>query len=123
MRKRLLIVLAVVLATLAWAAPGFAGGLSPSSKTLGANGLAVPRCDTNAVGVTQNLTAANVVSVTISNIDAACANGTLRVTVNNGTTTSSGSGTVPAGGGSLTVTITSIAQQHADEVDFAISGP
>src|SRR5690349_20834076 len=84
---------------------GNAASLSTGSKSLGAQGVAVPRCDTDAYTIVQNLTSTNVVSVTVSGIASACATATMSATVNNGVTSSSGSATVPAGGGSLTITL------------------
>ena len=72
----------------------------------------------------QNLTGSNVSSVTIGGIAATCATGTLSVTVNNGTANSSGTAVVPAGGGSMTVTLAAaVAFRQANEVDVAIVGP
>jgi len=99
-------------------------GLATGSKTLGAATASVPRCDTNGLGVIQNLSGTNVVSVAISGIASACGGGSLSATVNNGTAFSRGSATVPAGGGSLSVTLGSaVALKNSDQVDVAISGP
>ena len=115
-----------VLAAAAVALPvvGHASSLALGSRSLGTASTTVARCDTDGFGVVQNLSGANVVSVTVSQIAAACAGGTLRVTLNNGTTNSSGSGTVPGGGGSMTVTLGSaVAADDAGEIDVAVSGP
>ena len=46
------------------------------------------------------------------------------MTVNNGTTNSSGTAVVSAGGGSMTVTLAAVvAFRQANEVDVAIVGP
>src|SRR2546423_6914843 len=78
---------------------GNAASLSTGSKSLGSQGVAVPRCDADGYTIVQNLTASNVVSVTVSGIASACATATMAATVNNGLTNSSGSTAVPAGGG------------------------
>jgi len=77
--------------------------------TTGAGNSAIAHCDTDGVTTAYNLNTTNVTSVTVSNIASACGGATMKITVNNQVTNSSGSGTVPAGGGSLTITVTSIA--------------
>ena len=115
------VVLAILLGL---AAPGFASGLSWASRNLGANQVAVGKCDADGVGVVQNLTGANVTSVTVSGIAAGCATGSLSVTVDNATATSSGSVAVPGGGGTVTVTLAAgVPAKDAEEIDVAISGP
>jgi hypothetical protein len=94
------------------------------SRALGANKAAPSRCDTDGVTLTQTLSGANVTSVTAAGIASACATGTLSLTVNNGSATSSGSAVVPAGGGSVTVTLASaIAATSGEQIDLVISGP
>ena len=101
-----------------------ASSQSTGSRRLAANAATVTRCDTDGVSVLQNLSGANVISVTVGSIVAACGNGTLALALNNGTTSSSGSAAVPAAGGSVTVTLAAaVAAKDADEVDIAISGP
>jgi hypothetical protein len=114
-----------VLATLAAASVtvGRANSLGSGSKGLGNGSAAVSACYEAEMGIVQNLSSSNVVSVKVSGIAAACGNAPIKVTLNNGTTSSSGSGTVPAGGGEVTVTITSIAAKDAEEIDVSIEGP
>ncbi|HUL84499.1 MAG TPA: hypothetical protein VLX89_03155 [Actinomycetota bacterium] len=117
-------VAALVVVTCALSSVAFAASLAPTSRTLGAGKVAVPSCDAGGFTIVQNLTGANVSSVTIGGIAATCATGTLSVTVNNGTTNSSGTAVVPAGGGSMTVTLAAaVAFRQANEVDVAIVGP
>lgn len=117
---------ALVLVGIAAAAPvyGFASSLGSASRALGSNAAPVPRCDTDGVTVVQNLSGSTVVSVTVGSIAAACGNGTISVNVNNGTTNRTGTGTVPAGGGSLTVTLaSSLAVSQSETIQLTISGP
>jgi hypothetical protein len=103
---------------------GSAASLTAGSKSLGAQGVAVPRCDTDGFTLVQNLSSSNVVSVTVSGIAAACATGTMSVTLNNGTSNSSGTVTVPSGGGSVTVTLaTPVAAKDSEEIDVSVTGP
>jgi hypothetical protein len=106
---------------------GHASSLSIASLSLGAKGVAVPRCATGAFTILPNLSTDgnnDVVSVTVGQIPAACATGTLQLTVNNGTANSSGSAAVPAGGGSLTITLaTPVAANDADQIDISLNGP
>jgi hypothetical protein len=117
---------ALALVVVAAAAPvyGFAANLGSASRRLGANAAPVSRCDTDGVTMIQNLAGANVVSVTVGSIAAACANGSISVNLNNGTTNSGGTGTVPAGGGSVTVTLAvAVAARDAETIQAVISGP
>jgi hypothetical protein len=103
--------------------PALAAGLSTTSASLGGSGATVTRCDSDGVGVIGNLSGSNVVSVTVSNLAPACGSGSLSVTVSNGSTNSTGTGVVPGGGGSLTVTLGSpIAATNAMTTDLAIVG-
>jgi len=103
---------------------GLAASLAIATNRLGASKLAVPRCTTAGLGVVQNLSGANVVSVTVSNLPAGCGGATVLVTVNNLTTNSSGSSTVPGGGGSVTVTLASaIAATTTEQTDIVLTGP
>ena len=113
-----------MVVTCALSTVAFAASFAATSRTLGAAKVAVPSCDAGGFTIVQNLTGANVSSVTIGGIASACATGTLSVTVNNGTTNSSGTAVVPAGGGSMTVTLAAVvAFRQANEVDVAIVGP
>ena len=110
--------------SLAGAVLGLAASLAIAAGTLGASKLAVPRCTTAGLGVVQNLSGANVISVTVSNLPAGCGGATVQVTVNNLSTNSSGSNTVPAGGGSVTVTLASaIAATTTEQTDLILTGP
>ena len=103
---------------------GHASSLVVAPRSLGTSSTAVAQCDTDGFDVVQNLSGSNVVSVTVSQIAAACAGGTLSVTLDNGSTSSSGSATVPGGGGSMTVSLSSaVAADDAGEIDVSVSGP
>jgi hypothetical protein len=112
----------VALAFLVYVA--YAASLSTGTQRLGAGSATVGRCAVNGIAVTQNLSGSNVVSVTIAGIAGGCGNGSLSVTVNNGSANSSGTGTVPSAGGSMTVNLASaVAAKDVEEIDVAISGP
>jgi hypothetical protein len=101
-----------------------AASLSLGSNSLGAATASTPRCTAAGLGVLQVLSGSNVVSVTVSALPSGCGGATLQATLNNGTTSSSGSTTVPAGGGSVTVTLASaIAIGQVDEIDLVLTGP
>lgn len=101
-----------------------AASLSLGSNSLGAARTSTPRCTAVGLGVLQVLSGSNVVSVTVSSLPANCGGATLQATLNNGTTSSSGSSTVPAGGGSVTVTLgAAVALGQVDEVDLVLIGP
>ncbi|MFH1104789.1 MAG: hypothetical protein V1757_07580, partial [Actinomycetota bacterium] len=85
---------------------------------------AVTPCDPDGFSVRQTLSGSSVSSVIVSGIASACATGTLSVTLNNGATYSTASGTVPGGGGSLALTLSpAVAITDHHTVDVTISGP
>jgi hypothetical protein len=101
-----------------------AASLSLSGNSLGAATASTPRCTAAGLGVLQVLSGSNVVSVTVGSLPSGCGGATLQATLNNGTTSSSGSTTVPAGGGSVTVTLgAAVALSQVDEIDLVLTGP
>jgi hypothetical protein len=119
--RRLGLVLAIVLSG---TVIGAAASLNLTSSTLGANRLATPRCTTANLSVVQNLSGSNVASVTVSGLPTACGGGTLQAAVNNGTANSTGSAAVPAGGGSVIVTLAAtVPVSEAAETDIVVVGP
>ena len=116
----------ILLAALApiGAAVALAASVTLNRDAIGAASISTPRCTTAGLAVVQNLTVSNVVSATVTNIPASCANSTIQVTVNNLVTSSGGSATVPAGGGSVTVTLAvPVALAVINEVDLVMTGP
>jgi hypothetical protein len=102
---------------------GLASSLNMTNRTLGDGSATVTSCDTDGVKVTPNITGTNVVSATIAGIASSCTNATLSVTVNNGLTNASGTGTVPTSG-TMTVTLaTAVAATDGMQSDLSISGP
>jgi hypothetical protein len=103
---------------------GAAASLAFTSSTLGAARTATPRCTTAGLTVFQNLMASTVASVTVGGLPSTCGGATLQVTVNNGVTNSGGSAAVPAGGGSVTVTIAvPPAVTATEQTDLVLVGP
>jgi hypothetical protein len=114
----------IVLIGAASASLGAAASVSFSSSTLGAARMATPRCTAAGLTVFQNLSGVNVISVTVGGLPPACGTATLQVTLDNGAANASGSAAVPAGGGSVTVTLGSaLAVAVADQVDLVLVGP
>ena len=110
------------------AATGFTSGaaasLAWSGSSLGANVITVQRCTSTGPSVIQNLSGSTVVSVTVSGLPSTCGGATIQATINNHTTSASGSNTVPVGGGSVTVTFASApAASTAEQIDVVITGP
>jgi len=95
-----LVLLALSTPVVGWAASG-----TLNADTLGGARLNVPRCTSAGLTVIQNLTAGTISSITVGGIPSACGSATLQATVNNGTTTGSGTAAVPAGGGAVTVSL------------------
>ena len=113
-----------LLATIAGASVGAAASLALSAGSLGFATVSVPRCTNAGLTVTPVLTASTVTSVTVSTFPPACGGATMAVTVDNGTTTGTGSVVIPGGGGSVSVPITGTAALLASaRVDFVILGP
>jgi hypothetical protein len=103
---------------------GSAAGLALSLTYLGAAAMTTPRCTSSALSVLPVLTASNVTSVTIATLPAGCGGATIKVTVDSGVTSGSGSAAVPGGGGSMTVPITAGPVLDANvEIDFVLEGP
>ncbi len=110
----------VVLGTVA----AFAASLSFDGGSLGMASTSTPRCTSAGLGLIQNLSGSNVISVTVSSLPSACGNATLQATLNNTSTSSGGSATVPAGGGSVTVTLGApVAMATTEEIDLVLTGP
>lgn len=106
------------------ATTAFAASLSLGGGSLGMASTSTPRCTSAGLGLIQNLSGSNVISVTVNNLPAACGNATLQVTLNNLTTSSGGSATVPAAGGSVTVTLgAAVAIATTEEIDLVLTGP
>lgn len=102
-----------------------AAGLSTTSDGVGAAAVSLPRCTTVGQSVVETITSTNITGVTVSGISATCAGGTLAATVNvGGGSTGSGTVTVPAGGGTASVTISpAVAFVGNAEIDTEITGP
>lgn len=120
----LLASLTVLGATVLGGAIALAASLGFNGRTLGMAAVSTPRCTSAGLGLIQNLSASTVVSVTVSSLPSACGSATLQVTVNNLLTSSSGSATVPGGGGSITVTLgTPVAITAVEQIDLVLTGP
>lgn len=113
-----------LMLTIALASVGLAASLTAGSDSLAAARVATPRCTATGLLVAPNLSGANVASVTVSALPAACGSATIQAAVNNGLTSSSGSATVPVGGGSVTVTLAiAVAATTGEQVDVVMIGP
>jgi hypothetical protein len=109
---------------IAGASVAFAASISFSSASIGAGTASTGRCTNTGLTVLQNLSGSNVASVTVGAIPGACAGATLLVSVTAGASTGSGSATVPAGGGSVTVALTGTPAATTGELtDLVLIGP
>lgn len=117
-------VLTVAAAGLGLAGLAFAASLTVNGARLGA-GSADVRCDPDGVTVVQAISGSNVASVVVGGIAPACAGGAVSVTVRNSTSSSSGGPvTVPAGGGTVTVALSSAVRlKDAHSVAVLVVGP
>lgn len=114
----------LLLVSVWWAVMAAAVSLAVTPRSLGARTVSTPRCTSAGHSVLQNLSAGTVISVTVGGLPAACGGATLQLTVNNGVTNSSGSVTVPAGGGSVTVVLAAaVAVTSAEQTDLVLVGP
>lgn len=113
-----------IVSTIVLGGVGFAASLTFATASLGAATATTPRCTTGGLSVVQNLSGTTVVSVTVGNLPVACGGAVLQATVNNGSTVGSGSGTVAAGGGSLTITLgIAPALTVSELIDVVLIGP
>jgi hypothetical protein len=112
---------ALILSTIV----GHATSLSISgSKSLGSSNATVAKCDTDGFTVVYTISGANFSGVTIGQIASACGGASLSATINNGTANSTGTGTVPAGGGSLAVTFAAaVPAKDSTQLDISVNGP
>jgi len=112
------------LLTALGATTAFSASLAFGGGSLGMASTNTPRCTSAGLGLIQNLSGSNVISVTVNSLPSACGNATLQVTLNNLTTSSGGSATVPAAGGSVTVTLAAaVAMAATEEIDLVLTGP
>jgi hypothetical protein len=103
---------------------GMAASVTLSTSHLGSNSTATPRCTTSGLLLVQNLSGTSVASVTVGGIPASCGSATMYATVNNGATNSSGSAAIPAGGGTVTVTLAAaVPATTVDQADIVVVGP
>jgi hypothetical protein len=120
-RLRLIFVLAL---SASGVVVGSAAALSATSRSLGAVTATVPRCTTAGLTVLNNLSTNTIVSVAVSGLPVTCGGAVLRATVTDGTVIGSGSVTVPAGGGAVTVTLSSSPALLAiGRTDIVLTGP
>ncbi len=103
---------------------GFAASLAVSSGSLGMIKLSVSRCTAGSATIVNNLVASAVVSVTVYGLPSTCGGATAQAAVNNGTSSSTGTASVPAAGGSVTVTLAvPVAALTTQETDVLLTGP
>lgn len=118
------LILGVVLAAGLFTVSGHAASLAFPASPIGAGIAAIPRCANKGLSVVQTVATTSVTGVVVSGFPSACGGATVLVTVNNGSANSSGSGTVPIGGGIVTVTLASgVAVAASDQIDLAVTGP
>jgi len=125
LRSGLAAVVAAAVALVLSLVVGHAASITTASPSLGGKAATVGRCDTDGFTLVETVvgTSTNVTGVTVSGIAAACAGQTLSAALNNGTTSSSGTATVPAGGGTVTITFASaVPGTGGGELDVAVGG-
>ncbi len=102
-----------------------AASISLTTDGLGAGRAAIPRCNAGGLEVIQNLTGANVTSVTVKAVPAGCQGQTLSLTLNNNAgANSGGSSAVPGAGCPCAVTVTLGAATAAtpnEQIDWLIA--
>lgn len=118
------VVLATGMLASSFSLIGLADSLALSTWSVGASALEMPRCTNAGVLVVPNLSGANVVSVTVSSLPSACGSATIQAAVHNGVAAAGGTATVPAGGGSVSVSLASaVAAATGLSIDVVITGP
>lgn len=105
---------------------GRAASLATGARSLGSGAVPLAACDSDGFTVLRAVGDLTVASVTVGGIAATCAGGTMSVSLNNGTATSTAATqTVPGGGGSLAFdfTLAGILAADSERIDVAVSGP
>jgi hypothetical protein len=123
--RSVLAAVVVALVAILWAETGHASSLATGTATLGDSSAGVTRCDTDGFTITPTIvgTATTVSGLTVAGINAACAGQTLTADVNNGLANSTASAVVPAGGGSVSLTLaTAVAGREGIQYDVTVSG-
>lgn len=121
---RLPLIVSILLLGAGGTVVGLAASLGVATGTIGTDLKVAPRCTNAALQVVPLLTSGLVSSVTVSTLPAGCGGATLKVSVNNGTASGSGSATVPGGGGSVTVPISVAPLLDANvQTDLVLEGP
>ena len=124
MRRAAVISASLLVAVVLGLALAHAASLGAGTASLGAGAIATPRCTTSGLAVTQNLSGTSIASVTVTGVPSTCGAGTMYATVNNGSASSSGSSAIPAGGGTVTVTLAAtVPATTVDEADILVTGP
>jgi hypothetical protein len=103
---------------------GHAAGLGVSSHAIGAGLVTITRCGTAAAITVTETGGATITGLSLTNIPSSCAGASLTATLNgNGGTTSTATGIVPAGGGTLALTLTThVPLTQAGQVDIVMTG-
>jgi hypothetical protein len=126
MNRAIVLILAATAASAVFAA---AAGLTLASARLGAGGTAVSTCDSDGFTFQNTLDLSGAVtSVTVSGINAACAGGSLNLTLANfsGASIGSGSASLPASGFTGSVTVSISPQPQPNQVSryvATVTGP
>ena len=103
---------------------GAAASLAAGTASLGSAQAALGRCVTSGLSVMPVLSGTTWTGVTVNGVPAGCGGGTLQLTVNTGTTNSSGAAAVPVGGGTVTITLATAQTVDANmESDLVFVGP
>lgn len=122
--RRLRLATTVLLLGACGTVVGVAASLGVATGTIGTDLDVAPRCTNAALQVIPVLTTGAVSSVIVSTLPAGCGGATLKVSVNNGTASGSGSVTVPGGGGSVSVPISVAPLLDANvQTDLVLEGP
>lgn len=117
------LLIALVLVAAMGGAVARAASIGASTRTLGAGGAAVVRCDSDGIVGRPGLSGTNVVGVIVTGVAPACGGRTISATVT-GATTQTGSATIPGGGGTVTVTLpTAVALAATMRIDLVVVGP
>ncbi len=117
-------ILGVALAASLIAIEGHAASLSFSVTSIGAGTTSIPRCPVGSLSVGQTLVGSSLTAVVVSAIPSECGGATVQVAANNGVTSSSGSGVVPGGGGSVSVTLSAaVPLRSSTQIDVLLTGP
>ena len=101
-----------------------AAGLSITSRSIGSGAVTLPSCASDVTPTEVVSSGGVITSLSVKNVAASCAGGSVAVTINDGHTITTATATVGALGGTVTVTVPgSLAITDTATIATVVKGP